>query len=140
VFEAPLPWNDWWPNRSRAFVSENPADFAQGFFERVAGEGSWSRLNEAGRKERRADGPALVAELAAIRSEYPLVDLPLVVVPTIAGRGSRSIEHHSRAAGTVAESVPGARLIEIEGSGHGAHLSHPDAFAKFVREVVANAR
>ena len=24
AYEAPLPWYDWWPNRSRAFVSEDP--------------------------------------------------------------------------------------------------------------------
>jgi pimeloyl-ACP methyl ester carboxylesterase len=140
AYEAPLPWFDWWPNRSRAFASEDPGDFAQGFFNRVAGEGSWDRLKDADRKARRADGPALVAELAAIRSGYPIVDLDLLQVPTVAGRGTRSIEHHSRAAGVVGEVVPGAKLIEIEGAGHGAHLSHPDAFARLVREVVASAR
>ncbi len=139
AYEAPLPWNDWWPNRSRAFVTEDPGDFAQGFFDRVVGPGSWSRLSEKGKQARRADGPALVAELAAIRANHPLVDLELIGVPTFAGRGSRSVEHHRRAAAVVAETVPGARLIEIEGAAHGAHLSHPDAFASMVRQVVASS-
>jgi pimeloyl-ACP methyl ester carboxylesterase len=140
AFEAPLPWNDWWPNRSRAFVTEDPGDFAQSFFERVAGAGSWARLGEKQRMARRADGPALVAELAAIRADRPLVDLERIRVPTFAGRGSKSLEHHRRAAGMVAETVPGAQLIEIEGAAHGAHLTHPDAFATMVRSVVAGAR
>lgn len=139
AFEAPLPWNDWWPSRSRAFVSENPGDFAQGFFDRVAGAGSWARLTEKGKMARRADGPALVAELAAIRADRPLVDLELIRVPTFAGRGSRSLEHHRHAAAIVAETVPGAQLIEIEGAAHGAHLTHPDAFARMVRSVVESA-
>lgn len=140
AFEAPLPWNEWWPHRSRAFVSEDPGDYAQGFFDRVAGAGSWARLSEKQQMARRADGPALVAELAAIRADHPLVDLELIDVPTFAGRGSRSLERHRRAAEVVAETVPGARLVEIEGAAHGAHLTHPDAFARFVRTVVAGAR
>ncbi len=139
AYEAPLPWNDWWPNRSRAFVSEDPGDFAQGFFDRVAGEGSWSKLTEKGRQARRADGPALVAELAAIRADHPLVDLELISVPTFAGRGSRSVAHHRRAAEVVASAVPGATLVEIEGAAHGAHLTHPDAFARMVRQVVESS-
>ena len=140
AYEAPLPWYDWWPNRSRAFVSEDPGEFAQGFFDRVAGAGSWARLTEKGRIARRADGPALVAELAAIRADGPLVDLEMIRVPTFAGRGSKSLEHHRRAAGIVAETVAGAQLIEIEGAAHGAHLTHPDAFARMVREVASSAR
>jgi pimeloyl-ACP methyl ester carboxylesterase len=139
TYEPPLPWFDWWPNRSRAFATEDPGDFAEGFFDRVAGSGSWARLNDAGKQARRADGPALIAELAAIRSGHALVDLAHLGVPTIAGRGSNSLEHHKVAAQTVAELVPNARLIEIEGARHGAHLSHPDAFSHFVRAVVANA-
>jgi pimeloyl-ACP methyl ester carboxylesterase len=137
VYEAPLPWYDWWPNRSRRFVSEDPGDFAQGFFDRVAGAGSWAKLTDKGRMARRADGPALVAELAAIRAGHPLVDLERIEVPTFAGRGSKSVEHHRRAAGIVAETVPGAELVEFEGAAHGAHLTHPDAFARMVRSVVA---
>lgn len=139
AYEAPLPWYSWWPNRSRAFVSEDPGDYAQGFFERIAGAGSWARLTEKGKLARRADGPALVAELAAIRAGRPLVDLELIRVPTFSGRGTKSVEHHRRAAGIVADTVPGAQLIEIEGAAHGAHLTHPDAFARMVRSVVAGA-
>lgn len=139
TYEPPLPWFDWWPIRSRNFATEDPGVFAEGFFDRVAGSGSWARLNEAGKLARRADGPALVAELAAIRSGEALVDLQHLRVPTIAGRGTNSLEHHKRASAVVADLVPNARLIEIEGARHGAHLTHPDAFAHFVREVLANA-
>ena len=64
----------------------------------------------------------------------------MIRVPTFAGRGSKSLEHHRRAAGIVAETVAGAQLIEIEGAAHGAHLTHPDAFARMVREVASSAR
>jgi pimeloyl-ACP methyl ester carboxylesterase len=141
AYEPPLPWFDWWPHRARSTIAtQDPSEFAESFFDRVAGAGSWARLNDAGRQARRADGPALVAELAAIRADHALVDLPNLAVPTIAGRGSESLVHHRHAAEVVAELVPGAKLIEIEGARHGAHLSHPDAFAHFVREVHSIAR
>jgi pimeloyl-ACP methyl ester carboxylesterase len=139
VYEPPLPWFDWWPHRSRAFANEDPADFAQGFFERLVGPGSWERLSAQGKAARRADGPALIAELAAIRDPQSEVDLAQIEVPTSAGRGSRSLEHHRRASEVVAESVPGASLVEFEGAAHGAHLSQPDAFGRFVRSVVDSA-
>jgi pimeloyl-ACP methyl ester carboxylesterase len=139
VYEAPLPWLEWWPNRSRGFVNEDPGDFAQGFFDRVAGEGSWAKLNEQGRAARRADGPALVAELAAIRMPEAEIDMGSISVPTVSGRGSLSLDHHRRAAEVVAATVPGARLIEFDGAAHGAHLRHPDAFAEFVRTAVAGS-
>jgi pimeloyl-ACP methyl ester carboxylesterase len=136
VYEPPLPWFEWWPQRSRVFVNEDPADFAQGFFERLVGAGSWDRLSAQAKEARRADGPALVAELAAIRDPQAEVDLANIAVPTFAGRGSRSLEHHRRAAEVVAESVPGAQLVEFDGAAHGAHLANPDAFGRFVRSVV----
>jgi pimeloyl-ACP methyl ester carboxylesterase len=139
AYEPPLPWLDWWPVRSRAFTTEDPGEYARSFYERVIGAGSWDKLSEKGKASRRADGPALVAELAAIRSSHPLVDLAKLAVPTTAGRGSRSLDHHRKAAEVVAESVPGAQLIEIEGAAHGAHLSSPDAFARMIRSVVETA-
>jgi pimeloyl-ACP methyl ester carboxylesterase len=135
-YEPPLPWYDWWPKRPRGFFNEDPGDFAQGFFDRVAGDGSWDRLTDKGKLARRADGPALVAELAAIRADRPLVELELIAIPTIAGRGTRSVDRHRRCALAVADTVPGGQLIEIEGAAHGAHLTHPDAFARMVRSVV----
>ena len=73
------------------------------------------------------------------RYEIAANDLERIEVPTFSGRGSRSVERHRHAAAIVAETVPGAELIEFEGAAHGAHLTHPDAFARMVRSVVAGA-
>jgi pimeloyl-ACP methyl ester carboxylesterase len=37
------------------------------------------------------------------------------------------------------EHTPGAELVDIPGAAHGAHLTHPDAFAAFIRRVLARA-
>jgi pimeloyl-ACP methyl ester carboxylesterase len=60
-------------------------------------------------------------------------------MPLVLGRGGSSVWHHRRAIDALVELVPEAEVIEIPGSAHGAPLSHPDAFALFVRRVVARA-
>jgi len=138
AYEPPLPWFDWWPNRSRGTLQgEDPGSFAEGFFRRMVGDAAWERLPEATRGERRADGPALVAELLAIRVDAPPFDIERLTVPAVLARGSLSVPHHRRASEVLATAIPGAELVEISGAGHGAHLTHPDAFATFVRRVVA---
>jgi pimeloyl-ACP methyl ester carboxylesterase len=47
--------------------------------------------------------------------------------------------HHRRAIDALVELVPDSEVVEIPGSAHGAPLSHPDAFAAFVRRVVERA-
>ena len=138
AYEPPLAWMPWWPRRARSAVEGvDPAEYAEGFFRRMVGDGAWDRLPEHTRQARRADGPALVAELSAIRADDPPFDVAELAVPAVFGRGEHSVPHHRRAAGYLAEEVAGAELVEIAGAAHGAHLTHPDAFAAFVRRVVA---
>ena len=138
AYEPPLPWFDWWPRRTASSIAdEDPAVFAESFFRRVVGDAGWERLNEHDRAARRADGPALVAELADLRAGGAPFDVTALAVPLVLGRGERSIPHHRRSVDALEELVAGAQVVEFPGAAHGAHLSHPDAFAAFVRRVVA---
>lgn len=112
---------------------------AERFFRRMVGDAAWERLPEHTKEARRADGAALAAELDALRVDEPPFDVAELAVPLLVGRGSASLPHHRAAAAWLADHVPGAALVEIEGAGHGAHLTHPDAFARFVRAAVARA-
>jgi pimeloyl-ACP methyl ester carboxylesterase len=117
----------------------DPAEEAERFFRRMVGDGAWDRLPEADRARRRSEGPALVADLAAIRGPAPF-DVTALTVPVLFGRGGpASRPHHRAAIAWLAEHVPGATLVDVDAAGHGAHLSHPDAFATFVRSAVALA-
>jgi pimeloyl-ACP methyl ester carboxylesterase len=137
AYEPPMPWADWWPRRSGREVSdEDPGARAEAFFRRVVGDESWNRLPRRSREERRADGPALVAELAALRSGGEPFDLRKLQVPVVLGRGESSVPHHVRAVEEMAGLVDGARVVVIAGASHGAHVSHPEEFASFVRLVV----
>jgi len=57
----------------------------------------------------------------------------------VLGRGGASLPHHRRAIDALVEMVDDTEVIEIPTSAHGAPLSHPDAFAAFVRRVVQRA-
>jgi pimeloyl-ACP methyl ester carboxylesterase len=117
----------------------DPGIEAERFFRRMVGNSAWARLPEPAKQDRRDDGPALVADLTSIRGPAPF-DVTALTVPTLFGRsGAAGESHHHQTAAWLAEHVTGAELMEIDGAGHGAHLSHPDAFARFVRRAVEMA-
>ncbi len=140
AFEPPVPWLDLWSTRggssSPPGLGDDPALAAERFFRRIVGDDGWEHLPERTKQERRADGAALVTELAAIRTGPPPFDVSTLGVPVLFGRGERSRPHQRGGATWLAEHTPGAEIVEIAGATHGAHLSHPDAFADFVRRAV----
>ena len=99
----------------------------------MVGDEAWERLPEAAREARRADGPALEAELNAIRLDEAPFDVADLTVPSVFARGENSAPRHRQSVAWCVEHTPGAELVEVSGAGHGAHLTHPDAFAAMVR-------
>ncbi len=117
----------------------DPTVAAKVFFCRMVGQEAWERLSAAGRAERQADGPALVGDLAAVDGPAHFVPAALRV-PAVFGRGgTASRPHHRAGVAWLAQEVPGGHLYEIPGASHGAHLTHPEAFAAMVRFTVARA-
>jgi pimeloyl-ACP methyl ester carboxylesterase len=142
VFEPPMPWLGFrrqggvpWPP-----LSDDPGVEAERFFCRMVGEGTWARLTEGGRTERRADGPALVADMRGMRVESPPFDVKTLELPAVFGRGGpTSAPHHRRTVEWLGDNVPDAVVFEIANAQHGAHLSHPDHFAALTRLVLEQA-
>ncbi len=150
AYEPPMPWLDVYrsapdaspgpPVTTDADDPEAAAQAAERFFRRMVGDASWDRLPESEKAARRADGPALAAELRAIRLGEAPFDVGRLSVPVTYGRGEQSASRHRRSVAWLLEHTPGAELFEIAGASHGAHLTHPDAFASMVRSAVARAR
>ena len=136
AYEPPMPWLEWWPRRPRR-GDEDPARFAEDFFRRLVGEASWDRLPEATRDERRADGPALMAELTSLRAHPAPFDPAMLRVPAVFGRGEHSVWHHRRGVEELQHTVAGSEIFEVAGAAHGAHLSHPGGFADMVRQLMS---
>lgn len=141
VYEAPLPWMDWWPSGSAGAAAvasaAGPEDAGEQFMRRMVGDDRWERLPPSTRAARRAEGPTLVAELAQLRPPHPVpFELASITVPVVAGCGTEGAAHHGKAARTVAAGVPGAGLEVVEGCGHGVHLTHPGAVGAMVRRLL----
>jgi pimeloyl-ACP methyl ester carboxylesterase len=84
AFEPPLPWLAWWPatTAGAAAIAQaddgrgDPGDAADAFLRRMLGDERWEGLPEATRRDRRREGPALVAELASLRAGPPVRPRP----------------------------------------------------------------
>jgi pimeloyl-ACP methyl ester carboxylesterase len=143
AFEAPLPWMDWWPSGSAGAAAvasaDDPEDAGESFMRRMVGDQRWERLPRRTREARRAEGPTMVAELAQLRPPHPPpFELTSIRVPVLTAHGTEGAAHHGEATRAVAETVPGADLEVVQGSGHGVHLTHPAAVAAMVRRLVAD--
>jgi pimeloyl-ACP methyl ester carboxylesterase len=154
AYEAPLMWEPWWPRDSPGLQvldhrgdrradgrgdrgDDDGGDAAEWFLRRMIGDDRWERLPDLVRAERRAEGAALVAELRSVHPPAPPPYTPeRVLVPVLAACGTETSSHHWRAADELARRAPQGQLELIEGAGHGAHLSHPEAFADLVRDTL----
>jgi pimeloyl-ACP methyl ester carboxylesterase len=143
AYEAPMPWSDWWPGTTAGSqATADPSDAAasaERFMRRMVGDERWEALPERTRAQRRAEGPALLGELRAIRPPPAPYDAAAITVPVVAAHGSRSQPHHQASARALAADAPDGELQVVEGAGHGVHLTHPEAFASLVARACALA-
>ena len=151
AYEAPQMWTPWWPATTLGLqalgqvdgapaAGEQAGDAAEWFLRRMIGDEAWERLPPSMRAERRAEGPTLIAEMRSLRPPAPApYDARNVVAPVVAAYGSGSRDYHVRAAQELASTAPRGELAVIEGASHGAHLTHPAAFADLVRRAEARA-
>ncbi|HEY7815789.1 MAG TPA: alpha/beta hydrolase, partial [Nakamurella sp.] len=146
AYEPPMPWLPGYRSAvpasdgARTTAAEvDGAGAAERFFRRMVGDSAWDRLPEDAKAARRADGPALEAELAAIRLPEAPFDVTRLTIPATFGRGGISAPRHRDAVAWLVAHTPGAQLAEIPGASHGAHLTHPDAFARLARTATDRA-
>lgn len=139
AFEPPAPWLGWWPTSWVPERDESDEEVVRNFHERIIGPGSWDRISTSWQRRYLEEGVALRNDLE-VGVDGPLFDPVEVSAPVVVGHGTESTEHHIRAARLLADELPDAELVVIDNAAHGAHRSHPDAFADFVRSTVARAR
>lgn len=139
VYEPPQTWEPWWPGSTAGAtamgLADDPDRAVDQFMSAMVGAQRWAGLPERTRRARHAEGPAMLAELGDLRRNRPWHPAQ-IVVPVVACHGSEARPHHRRGTRHVADTVAGATLMELDGAGHGAPLSHPQAFAhRFVGAV-----
>ena len=156
AYEAPMMWEPWWPAGTAGRLAlastaadrrdggdgdpgdSDPGDAAEAFLRRMLGDARWLRLPPHVRAERRAEGPTLLAELRSVHRPAPTPYRPeRVPVPVVAAFGSETQPQHRRGGEELARRAPHGVLEMVDGAGHGAHLTHPTAFADLVRESLS---
>jgi len=138
AFEPPSPWHHWWPDMWIPNADETDHDIVRNFHERIIGPGSWDRITEDLQDQYLTEGHALRNDLE-VGLDGPIFDPVHVTAPVTMGHGGSSTDYHVQSVREFAEELPDADLRVIESSSHGAHRSHPDAFADYVRHVVSRA-
>jgi len=130
VYETPLSWMPWWPGNSAggASVAASPGDAAETFMKRLIGANAWDALPDRTREDRRREGTALQGELSDLRARAPWEE-NRISVPVLCGYGSEGAKHHREGMTWLASHLPHARLVCLEGAGHGAPNSHATEFA-----------
>jgi pimeloyl-ACP methyl ester carboxylesterase len=141
VYENPQPWLGSRPasstgSRALAQAGEDPGRAAEIFMRGMVGDVRWERLPQSIRQKRRDEGPALIADLRAVRTGTAPFDVRMIQIPVICGYGTRSKDHHRDDTRTLASILPRGELHAIPGCGHGAHLSHPEEFAALIRLAI----
>ena len=141
VYETPLSWLPWWPRGSagrEAAGAGDPAEAAERFMRRMIGDDHWERLPARTREARRAEGPAMVAELADLARRAPW-DPARITVPAVAMRGAAGAAHHARSAEHLGAVLPDCRVVTIEGARHFGPNTHPAEVAAAIVELVSRA-
>jgi pimeloyl-ACP methyl ester carboxylesterase len=118
--------------------AHGPEAAAEAFMRRIVGDATWEGLSERTKAARRAEGQALLFDLAGLRGRGCPYDIDAVVCPTVVGHGELSLPHHIESSVVLHRQLSCRRVLRsIAGARHGAHSSHPDAFAELVTEAIS---
>jgi pimeloyl-ACP methyl ester carboxylesterase len=150
IFEAPMPWTDWWPGNAggstiAAGATHGPEAAAESFMRRIVGDEIWERLGDKTRAERRAEGSALLQDLGGLREGGCPYDVSRVTCPVVAGHGEKSLSHQQKSSQLLHTNLVAAHplhadryvLTVVPGASHGAHSSAAAEFAELVRHAIA---
>jgi pimeloyl-ACP methyl ester carboxylesterase len=138
VWEPPMTAWDWSSRELRELSlaygrSTDPGAAIESFNRTLAlGDAGWEQLRESTRDRLRAEGEAFCADMASQESKF--IELDDLRVPGLVGCGDEWPDGVDINARTADEA--GFEFLVIEGTGHFAPITHPEAWARFVRATV----
>jgi pimeloyl-ACP methyl ester carboxylesterase len=138
VYEMPMSWLDTWPNNSAgaaAMAAPDTSDAAEAFIRRLVGDEAWDRLSPAKQELRRAEGQAMVAELADLRITAPWSP-DRITVPVLSMYGEQGRPHHRVAMLALPDLIADGRSCEVPEAGHAGPHSHADAVGAAVAAFI----
>ena len=103
-------------------------------FARVIDPVEWASATEEERDRRRDNHPAMLRILGSPPDPLTGRHLQAMQIPCTVVAGAETHDVFRRIAEVLAASIPGARLVEVAGSGHQTYAGRPEQFAQIVRE------
>ncbi len=140
LWEPPLPWVEWWPERTKAYnakvaATDEPADAIEAMYRGLLGDQAWDTLPLDVQSLRRAEGVAFQVDMSSeIDAPFEFRD---VLVPVLVGYGTATATEHIEGAHWLGRQLPKARVVASTGTGHFAPRTHPRKFAAFMGAVFA---
>lgn len=123
------------PLLERAMNGGGPRSAVDAFFAYMC-PGLWATLDDQAREPYRANHVELFGDLQMPPYQITTDDLRNIRVPSLIVTGSESHPLLRHVASLLAENIPTAELIELEGSGHVTYAEKPEEFARAATEFV----
>ncbi|MGB0112526.1 MAG: alpha/beta hydrolase [Ilumatobacteraceae bacterium] len=142
VYETPMSWLDTWPGNSAGSAAQaapDPGAAAEAFIRRLVGDAAWDRLPVAKQEQRRAEGAAMVAELADLRAAAPW-DPSRIGVPVLAMYGEHGRDHHRAAMVGLGDLLDRCHAVCLTDAGHAGPHTHADSVATAFETFVNSLR
>ena len=125
-------WSDTVMAATLRLLPPKPQEAAEMFMRRMIGNRRWEALPDGTRETRRAEGVAMVEELADLRRHQPWF-AEHITMPVVTSYGSLGAPHHQEGM-RYAASLLDCPFVELADCRHDAPLSHPDLFRSEVIE------
>lgn len=138
TWEVPTPWiHGWGVWRPDAMSPDKPitdrGDIAEGFMRATVGQARWEALPERTRRDRRDEGPALIADMDPVLAAGVPFDPRRITVRCVFGAGDVSSAPYVAGAQWLARRVPVSEVRVLPGATHGAPTSRAGDIAALIR-------
>ena len=121
------------PLLEAAFHQGEPRAAVDAFFEYMC-PGLWKRIGDESKERYRANHAELIGDLQMPPYEISVDELSRIDIPCAIVSGTESHPVLRRVAKVIADSMPHATLVEIDGIGHVTYAEAPEEFAGIVRQ------
>ena len=123
------------PSLEAAFRRNDPRAAVDAFFEYMC-PGLWRRIDDLAREPYRANHPELLPDLQMPPYQISTEDLSRIQTPCSIVTGSESHPVLRRVARVIADAMPRATLVEMQGVGHVTYAEAPEEFAAVISKAL----
>jgi pimeloyl-ACP methyl ester carboxylesterase len=103
------------------------------------GGSAWDAFPEEWRRTARENARAALADFRNSVGTYPTpAELATIAIPVVCSHGARSPDNMVRITRSLAEAIPRATTVQVEGAGHAAPFDAPARFVQVIAGTIAS--